>query len=73
MAPEMLSMKPYDQSYDVYSLGILLFEMLVGRTPFQGANRNNIVKLVNEGIVFPESMNSIEQDLVRNMTRLDPK
>jgi len=58
MAPEMLSMKTYDQSYDVYSLGILLFEILVGHTPFCGATRKNIVELVGQGIKFPGSMTS---------------
>ncbi len=53
MAPEMLAMKTYNQSYDIYSLGILLFEMLVGSTPFRGATRNNIAQLVNQGIEFP--------------------
>ncbi len=34
MAPERYSDLPYDGRADVYSLGILLFEMLVGRLPF---------------------------------------
>ncbi len=35
MAPERFSNQPYDGRADVYSLGVLLYRMLGGRTPFQ--------------------------------------
>jgi serine/threonine protein kinase/CheY-like chemotaxis protein len=34
MAPERFSNQPYDGRADVYSLGVLLYRMLGGRTPF---------------------------------------
>lgn len=68
MAPEMLAMQEYGQSYDVYGLGILLFEMLVGKTPFHGATRSNIAQLVNQGIVFHPGLSPIECDLIRKLT-----
>ena len=34
MAPERFSNEPYDGRADVYSLGVLLYRMLGGRTPF---------------------------------------
>ncbi len=36
MAPERLTGKTYDGQSDVYSVGIMLFEMLCGRLPFGG-------------------------------------
>ena len=36
MSPEQASGKSIDQRVDVYALGIIMFEMLAGRTPFQG-------------------------------------
>jgi serine/threonine protein kinase len=35
MAPERFSNEPYDGRADIYSLGVLLYRMLGGRTPFQ--------------------------------------
>ncbi|MBL8149068.1 MAG: protein kinase [Blastocatellia bacterium] len=35
MAPERLEEKPYDGKADVYSVGIMLYQMLTGKVPFQ--------------------------------------
>ncbi|MBX7219729.1 MAG: protein kinase [Blastocatellia bacterium] len=35
MAPERLGCNPYDGKSDVYSVGVMLYEMLCGRQPFQ--------------------------------------
>jgi ligand-binding sensor domain-containing protein len=40
MAPERLEDKPYDGRSDVYSLGIMLYEMLAGRAPFVSVGDN---------------------------------
>jgi serine/threonine protein kinase len=38
MAPEVIKEKPYNQSIDVWSLGILLYELLHGYSPFRAKN-----------------------------------
>jgi hypothetical protein len=38
MAPELLAFKPYNTRADLWSVGVVLAEMLAGRPPFTGAN-----------------------------------
>jgi serine/threonine-protein kinase len=49
IAPEMLSRgQPVDGRSDVYSLGVVLFEMLSGRLPFAGADAAEVARMHRE-------------------------
>eukprot|EP00949_MAST-11_sp_MAST-11-sp1_P002572 g2572.t1 len=37
-SPELCESKPYDERTDIWSLGVLLYELITLRHPFQGAN-----------------------------------
>lgn len=49
MAPEVAKRHPYNHKIDVYSFGIILWEMLSGKTPFQGlSDEEEFFKVVVE-------------------------
>ena len=57
MAPEVISNKAYNQSVDVYSFGIIMWEMVTGIVPFAGLTRENFAqKVVTERLRPPVCM-----------------
>lgn len=48
MAPEVGLEKPYNETVDVYSFGILFYQMLALETPFEGLTVKSFPKMVFE-------------------------
>ncbi|CAG0887530.1 unnamed protein product [Cyprideis torosa] len=70
MSPEQLNGSPYDESVDVYSLGLILFELLV---PFKTEmERRQTLRAVRE-LNFPQSVEQMpETPILRRMLSRSP-
>lgn len=53
IAPEILQQKGYDNKIDVWCIGILTFELLYGRVPFEIREQEDFQKIVYEEVSFP--------------------
>jgi len=54
MAPEVASNKPYNDRADIYSFGIIAYELLTGVAPFGTMDRNSFFKRIVEGRERPQ-------------------
>ncbi|KAF3070745.1 Serine/threonine-protein kinase nrc-2 [Daldinia childiae] len=59
IAPEVIKGSGHTSAVDWWTLGILIYEMLYGTTPFKGKNRNaTFANILREEIPFPEHSGS---------------
>ncbi|KAK3412880.1 phototropin-2 [Eucalyptus grandis] len=57
IAPEIITGAGHSSAIDWWALGILLYEMLYGRTPFRGKNRQKtFANILHKDLTFPSSI-----------------
>lgn len=56
MSPEQVLGKTLDQRSDIFSLGVMLYEMLTGQAPFNGENVNAIMYQTLNAVPAPPNM-----------------
>jgi serine/threonine protein kinase len=67
MAPEVLVSKRYDEKADVYSYGIILWEMLTGDVPYRGLTEIQVALSVSNQNNRPKIPQSCPQNLAKFM------
>ena len=68
MSPEQVRSKPVDARSDIYSLGVVMYEMLAGHPPFDGANMPEIAR--QHLNTPPPPLSEIRSDLPPGLERI---
>ncbi|CAO3651297.1 unnamed protein product [Mucor hiemalis] len=72
LAPEIILSKGYTKAVDWWGLGVLIFEMVVGRAPFVDKNPVNLYQKILECRVdWPEDISPELKDLLQNLLTSD--
>ncbi|MBI1173825.1 MAG: protein kinase [Sideroxydans sp.] len=65
MSPEQILNHPIDRRSDIFSLGIVLHQLLTGRLPFFGEDANSVMyQIVHEATPSPSSLNPGVPDML---------
>ncbi|XP_042213941.1 ribosomal protein S6 kinase alpha-2-like isoform X2 [Homarus americanus] len=73
MAPEVVNRRGHNTAADWWSFGVLLFEMLTGALPFQGANRKETMTLILKAkLGMPAYLSPEAQSLLRALFKRNP-
>lgn len=78
MSPEQIQSQDIDHRTDLWSLGVLLFEMLTGRLPFREDGSYNVLFSIVQNVapklreILPEAPNDLEDIVARALAR-NPK
>jgi len=74
VAPEIILNKGHDFAADYWSLGILIFELMVGNPPFNGEDPMTTYNIILRGIEaldFPHSVTRSAQHLIKRLCRYE--
>ncbi|XP_037101369.1 cGMP-dependent protein kinase 1 isoform X1 [Syngnathus acus] len=73
MAPEIIKNQGHDFAVDFWSLGILIYELLVGSPPFSSSEPQNIYAKILDGVLtYPPYLSEAAKSIISKLCRPRP-
>lgn len=68
LPPEMVSGQPHDSAVDIWSLGVLCFELISGKPPFEAPTYDETYYRIQRAIyAFPDHVSVLAKDLIKKV------
>ncbi|XP_070354754.1 aurora kinase C isoform X2 [Equus asinus] len=73
LPPEMIEGRTYNEKVDLWCIGVLCYELLVGNPPFESNSHNETYRrILKVDVRFPPSIPSGAKDLISKLLRYQP-
>eukprot|EP01038_Epipyxis_sp_PR26KG_P007986 gene7986-10829_t len=75
LAPEIVMSKGYDKGVDYWALGCLIYELYLGKTPFQADYTTKIFQNIiaaDKVLAFPPKMDPLHVTIIRKLLSVNP-
>jgi serine/threonine protein kinase len=73
LPPEMLKNQTYDNKVDIWRVGIVMHELLLGYAPFTAGNvKDMYARIRSMNLTFPTSVSADAQDLMKQLLERNP-
>ena len=74
LPPEMIEKSGHDETADIWCIGVLLFELISGQTPFKGDDIDTVAYNIRKlNITWPPYMDPDAKDLISKILKLHGK
>jgi hypothetical protein len=74
MAPELVQEKPYTHAVDLWSLGVILYELFVGKPPFYTTSIYVLIKqIISDVPTYPANMSDSFKSFLKGLLQKDPQ
>ncbi len=69
LPPEMVLHKPYTETVDIWCLGVLTYEFLVGKPPFENEQISKTYSRIKQvKFSFPDHVSELARDFIRKVS-----
>uniref|UniRef100_A0A665WQP8 protein kinase C n=1 Tax=Echeneis naucrates TaxID=173247 RepID=A0A665WQP8_ECHNA len=73
LAPEVLTDDNYTRAVDWWGMGVLIYEMLVGESPFPGEDEEEVFdSIVNDDVQYPTSLPTEAVAIIQKLLKKNP-
>ena len=74
LAPEIINNRGHDEKVDIWCIGVLMFELMTGFSPFQGNDIKTLKYNISRfKIVWPSEMDRDAADLISRILKYNPE